>query len=284
METEKSRYIINTENLSFAYEEDEGSEPRKALDGVTLEIERGSFVAIVGRNGSGKSTLAKNFNALLLPTGGAVFVDGLNTADDSTLWNIRRCVGMVFQNPDNQLVSSVVEDDVAFGPENIGVESSEIRRRVDAALKAVNMYEHRKKGPHLLSGGQKQRVAIAGVLAMEPECIVFDEATAMLDPSGRREIMETVNRLHKEGKTVIIITHYMEEAAQADRIVVMHKGKMVMDGTPSEIFMRGGELAALNLEMPFAAKLADRLRKGGLNIPEGIITEEGLADCLCALK
>ena len=284
METEKSRIIINTEDLSFAYEEDEDSEPRKALDGVTLSIERGSFVAIVGRNGSGKSTLAKNFNALLLPTGGAVFVNGMNTADDSTLWNIRRCVGMVFQNPDNQLVSSVVEDDVAFGPENVGIDPAEIRRRVDAALKAVNMYEHRKRGPHLLSGGQKQRVAIAGVLAMEPECIVFDEATAMLDPSGRREIMETVNRLHREGKTVIIITHYMEEAAQADRIVVMHKGRMVMDGSPAEIFMKGEELTALNLEMPFAAMLAERLRKRGIAVPEGIITEEGLADCLCALK
>lgn len=284
METEKSRYIINIENLSFAYDEDEESERRMALDGVTLSIERGSFVAIVGRNGSGKSTLAKNFNALLLPTGGAVFVDGMNTADDASLWNIRRTVGMVFQNPDNQLVSSVVEDDVAFGPENVGIAPEEIRRRVDAALKSVNMYEHRKKGPHLLSGGQKQRVAIAGVLAMEPDCVVFDEATAMLDPSGRREIMETVNRLHNEGKTVIIITHYMEEAAQADRIVVMHKGKLVMDGTPAEIFMKGEELTALNLEMPFAARLAERLRKDGLAIPEGIITEEGLADCLCGLK
>ena len=284
METEKSRYIINIENLSFAYDEDEESERRMALDGVTLSIERGSFVAIVGRNGSGKSTLAKNFNALLLPTGGAVFVDGMNTADDASLWNIRRTVGMVFQNPDNQLVSSVVEDDVAFGPETVGIAPEEIRRRVDAALKSVNMYEHRKKGPHLLSGGQKQRVAIAGVLAMEPDCVVFDEATAMLDPSGRREIMETVNRLHNEGKTVIIITHYMEEAAQADRIVVMHKGKLVMDGTPAEIFMKGEELTALNLEMPFAARLAERLRKDGLAIPEGIITEEGLADCLCGLK
>ena len=285
METEKNKYIINIENLSFAYDEDdESGQVKLALDGVTLSIERGSFVAIVGRNGSGKSTLAKNFNALLLPTGGAVFVDGMNTADDDSLWNIRRTVGMVFQNPDNQLVSSVVEDDVAFGPENVGIEPDVIRRRVDAALKSVNMYEHRKKGPHLLSGGQKQRIAIAGVLALEPDCIVFDEATAMLDPSGRREIMETVKRLHNEGKTVIIITHYMEEAALAERIVVMHKSKVVMDGTPAEIFMKGDELEALNLEMPFAARLAKRLRDDGLAIPEGIITEEGLADSLCGLK
>lgn len=284
METDKNSLIIKTEDLSFAYEEGEENDGRLALDGVTLGIERGSFVAIVGRNGSGKSTLAKNFNALLLPGGGAVFVDGKNTADDAALWHIRKTVGMVFQNPDNQLVSSVVEDDVAFGPENVGIESAEIRRRVDAALKAVNMYDYRKKGPHLLSGGQKQRVAIAGVLAMQPDCIVFDEATAMLDPSGRREIMDTVKRLHEQGKTIIIITHYMEEAAMADRIVVMHKGRPVMDGTPAEIFMKGEELSALNLEMPFAARLAGRLREQGIPVPDGVITEEGLADYLCSLK
>lgn len=284
MDILKDKYIIHTEDLRFVYDEVEGETPKHALDGVTIDIERGSFVAIVGRNGSGKSTIAKNFNALLLPSGGAVFVDSMNTADEESLWDIRRTIGMVFQNPDNQLVSSVVEDDVAFGPENMGVPSEEIRARVDAALKAVNMYDFRKKGPHLLSGGQKQRIAIAGVLAMSPDCIVFDEATAMLDPKGRREIMETAKRLHDQGKTILFITHYMEEAAMADRVIVMHKGHVVMEGTPAEIFRQGDELEKLNLELPFAAKLAQRLRAKGFQIPDDIITEEGLADCLCALK
>lgn len=276
--------IISIRNLSFTYasEELEGSGP--AIAGLDLDIERGSFVAVVGRNGSGKSTLAKNLNALLLPSGGAVCVEGMYTSDAGCIWDIRKTVGMVFQNPDNQLVSSVVEDDVAFGPENLGVEPSEIRRRVDDALRAVSMYEHRKKGPHLLSGGQKQRVAIAGVLAMEPDCIVFDEPTAMLDPSGRREIMDIIETLHGQGKTVVLITHFMEEAVKADRVLVMHRGKLVMDAAPADIFARAEELSGLNLELPFAAELAAALRREGMDVPMDIIDEEGLICWLCASK
>ena len=276
--------MIKIEHLTYSYEDEISGEAKLAISDLNLEIESGSFVAVVGRNGSGKSTLAKNLNALLLPSEGDVFVDGMNTKDEACLWEIRSRVGMVFQNPDTQLVSSVVEDDVAFGPENLGVDPKEIRARVDRALKAVGMYEHRKKGPHLLSGGQKQRIAIAGVLAMEPECIVFDEPTAMLDPSGRREIMKIIAELHRSGKTVVLITHFMEEAAEADRVIVMHKGVLAMDGTPAEIFARADELAALNLELPFAAEMAAGLRKRGLDIPEEIITEEALAEYLCGLK
>jgi len=276
--------IISIKNLSFTYASDEDEASGPAIAGLDLDIEKGSFVAVVGRNGSGKSTLAKNLNALLLPSGGAVCVEGMYTSDEEHIWDIRKTVGMVFQNPDNQLVSSIVEDDVAFGPENLGVDPPEIRRRVDAALKAVNMYEHRKKGPHLLSGGQKQRVAIAGVLAMQPECIVFDEPTAMLDPSGRKEIMDIIEDLHAQGKTVVLITHFMEEAAKADRIIVMHRGKLVMDGAPCEIFAHAEELSAYNLELPFAAELAAALRRDGIDVPEDIIDEKGLADWLCALK
>ena len=257
------------------------SEKRLALDGVTLDIERGSFVAIVGSNGSGKSTLAKHLNALLLPTEGEVFVCGMSTADPDNTWEIRRRCGMVFQNPDNQLVSSVVEDDVAFGPENLGVEPSEIRRRVDDALNAVGMYEFRKKGPHLLSGGQKQRIAIAGVLAMQPECIVFDEPTAMLDPSGRREILKILHELHAQGKTIILITHFMEEAAQADRIIVMEKGRPILDEAPAKLFAHADQLEALNLQLPFGASMAEKLKKKGISLPEGIITAESLAEVLC---
>ena len=287
--------VIQLKNVGFSYytENEDGtlntdtdvtmkhSEKRMALDGVTLDIERGSFVAVVGSNGSGKSTLAKHLNALLLPTSGEVLVCGMSTADPDNTWEIRRRCGMVFQNPDNQLVSSVVEDDVAFGPENLGVEPSEIRRRVDDALKAVGMYEFRKKGPHLLSGGQKQRVAIAGVLAMQPECIVFDEPTAMLDPSGRREILNIIRGLHEQGKTVILITHFMEEAAQADRIIVMDQGKPVLDETPDKLFAHAEKLNALNLQMPFGASMASKLAARGIALPEGIITSERLAECLC---
>lgn len=257
------------------------SEKRMALDGVTLDIEKGSFVAIVGSNGSGKSTLAKHLNALLLPSSGEVLVCGMSTADPDNTWEIRRRCGMVFQNPDNQLVSSVVEDDVAFGPENLGVDPAEIRKRVDNALNAVGMYEFRKKGPHLLSGGQKQRIAIAGVLAMQPECIVFDEPTAMLDPSGRAEILKIIRGLHEEGKTVILITHFMEEAAQADRIIVLDKGRPILDETPAALFAHGEKLQELNLQMPFGASMAAKLRDLGVDLPEGIITAERLAECLC---
>ena len=287
--------VIQLKDVKFSYyvEDAEGnvttnndvdvkhSEKRMALDGVTLDIEKGSFVAIVGSNGSGKSTLAKHLNALLLPSSGEALVCGMSTADPDNTWEIRRRCGMVFQNPDNQLVSSVVEDDVAFGPENLGVDPAEIRKRVDNALNAVGMYEFRKKGPHLLSGGQKQRIAIAGVLAMQPECIVFDEPTAMLDPSGRAEILKIIRGLHEEGKTVILITHFMEEAAQADRIIVMDKGRPILDEAPAALFAHGEKLQELNLQMPFGASMAAKLRDLGVDLPEGIITAERLAECLC---
>ncbi len=273
-------WIIKTEDLQFSYDDDENG-LLLALNGVDLEIEAGSFVAVTGRNGSGKSTLAKNLNAILLPTGGAVYVQDKRTDDDAATLDIRRTVGMVFQNPDNQLVSSVVEDDVAFGPENLGIDPAEIRQRVDRALKAVGMYEQRKKGPHLLSGGQKQRVAIAGVLAMRPSVIVFDEPTAMLDPRGRAEIMSVINYLHGEGHTIVLITHFMEEAAQADRIIVMSDGKVALDGTPADIFAREEEIKALRLELPFAVDMAQRLRARGFSIPQSVITEEELADAIC---
>ena len=277
-----SEAIIEIEQVVFSYVREEGGENIPALDGVDLEILEGSFVAVIGPNGSGKSTLAKCFNALLLPEKGRVRVRGMDTGDDERVWDIRKTVGMVFQNPDNQLVSSIVEDDVAFGPENLGVDPAEIRERVDAALRSVDMYEHRKKGPHLLSGGQKQRIAIAGVLAMESECIVLDEPTAMLDPSGRREVMEIIRRLHARGKTIVLITHFMEEAAQADRIVVMEKGRIAFDGTPGELFTHSGDLQ--DLDMPFAVQLAARLRKRGIDVPEDAISEMDLVEFLCASK
>ena len=275
--------ILQIKNVSFAYEQGEETAPeavRKALDGVSLDIQRGSFVAIVGSNGSGKSTLAKHFNALLLPSEGQVVVDGMDAAvvSETEPWEIRRRVGMVFQNPDNQLVSSIVEDDVAFGPENIGIEPSEIRRRVDEALTQVEMYEHRKKGPHLLSGGQKQRVAIAGVIAMDPECVVFDEPTAMLDPRGRREIMKIIKALPEQGRTIILITHFMEEAAEADRVIVMGDGKVLADAPPSERFTRD-DLGVLDI--PFAVRMARKLRESGIDVPDDIVTEQQLADFIC---
>ena len=276
--------LIKIENLKFAYEAEEGQEQTFALDGVNLDIHKGEFVAIVGRNGSGKSTLSLNMNALLLPTEGKVYVDGMDTADESMIWEIRKRVGMVFQDPDNQLVSSIIEDDVAFGPENLGLPSEEIRKRVDEALKAVEMYDYRKKGPHLLSGGQKQRIAIAGVIAMRTECIVFDEATAMLDPLGRKGIMSIIKKLHSEGHSIVLITHFMEEAAQADRIIVMSEGKIVMDGEPSEVFENKKELEKLYLDIPFAVKMAAALREKGFDIPKNVVTEDQLADVLCALK
>ena len=222
--------IIKIENLTFEYLRDEDQMNLKAIEDVSLEIERGSFTAIIGKNGSGKSTLAKNLNGLLLPTEGVVYVGGFDTRDDKHIWDVRQTAGMVFQNPDNQLVSAIVEDDVAFGPENLGIDPAEIRRRVDKALEDVNMGKYKKKAPHLLSGGQKQRVAIAGVVAMKPQCIIFDEPTAMLDPRGRDEIMAIIDELHEEGITVILITHFMEEAVRADRVIIMHEGKILMDG------------------------------------------------------
>ena len=275
--------ILQLKNVCFSYDQDEETAPeavKNAVDGVSFDVRRGSFIAIVGSNGSGKSTLAKHFNALLIPTEGQVLVDGMDTAvvSETEPWEIRRRVGMVFQNPDNQLVSSIVEDDVAFGPENIGIEPSEIRRRVDEALTQVEMYEHRKKGPHLLSGGQKQRIAIAGVIAMDPECVVFDEPTAMLDPRGRREIMKIIKSLHAQGRTIILITHFMEEAAEADRIIVMGDGKVLADAPPSEIFTRQ-DLGVLDI--PFAVRMARKLRERGINVPDDIVTEQQLADFIC---
>lgn len=277
--------IIRIENLVFEYKRDEDNEPIKAIDDVSFDIERGSFTAIIGKNGSGKSTLAKNINALLLPSGGAVYVKGVSTMDEAMLWEIRQTAGMVFQNPDNQLVSAIVEDDVAFGPENLGIEPGEIRRRVDESLYSVNMYEERKKAPHLLSGGQKQRIAIAGVIAMKPECIILDEPTAMLDPHGRNEVMEIIERLHEEGITIILITHFMEEAAKADRVIIMEKGKAVLDGTPAEVFRHAEEIKSMNLDVPFAVDLAYRLRRRGIVVPEDIISTEEMVDyILCKYK
>ncbi len=278
--------IIKTEELAFSYPTEEGQAPLAALNGVSLEIERGSFVAVLGHNGSGKSTLAKHMNAVLLPAGGTVWVDGMDTCDEQYLLEIRRRVGMVFQNPDNQIVANVVEEDVAFGPENLGVPTEEIRRRVDAALKAVGMEEFVLQAPHHLSGGQKQRIAIAGIIAMEPACIVLDESTAMLDPSGRREVLDTVRRLNREkGITVVLITHHMDEAAMADRIIVMDGGQSVMDGTPKEILPRMTELRAIGLDVPHTVELLYGLREDGFDVPVDALSVEECADAIVtALK
>ena len=270
--------MIRTDALSFSYPVEEGQRRTTALEDVTLSIEKGSFVVVLGHNGSGKSTLAKHFNAVLLPSGGAVYVEGMNTQDEDLLLEIRRRVGMVFQNPDNQIVANVVEEDVAFAPENLGVPTAEIRRRVDDALAAVGMTEFARHAPHLLSGGQKQRVAIAGVIAMEPECIVLDEATAMLDPSGRREVLDTVHRLNRErGITVVHITHHMSEAEDADRVIVMNDGVVAMDGTPREIFSRVEELQALGLAAPDTVELLRRLNRHGMDLPLTAITVDECA-------
>ena len=270
--------MIRTDALSFSYPVEEGQRRTTALEDVTLSIEKGSFVVVLGHNGSGKSTLAKHFNAVLLPSGGAVYVEGMNTQDEDLLLEIRRRVGMVFQNPDNQIVANVVEEDVAFAPENLGVPTAEIRRRVDDALAAVGMTEFARHAPHLLSGGQKQRVAIAGVIAMEPECIVLDEATAMLDPSGRREVLDTVHRLNRErGITVVHITHHMSEAEDADRVIVMNDGVVAMDGAPREIFSRVEELQALGLAAPDTVELLRRLNRHSMNLPLTAITVDECA-------
>ncbi|MBQ1959064.1 MAG: energy-coupling factor transporter ATPase [Firmicutes bacterium] len=276
--------IIKIENLTFEYLRDEDQMNIKAIDDVSLEIERGSFTAIIGKNGSGKSTLAKNLNGLLVPTDGVVYVDGFDTRDDAHIWDVRQTAGMVFQNPDNQLVSAIVEDDVAFGPENLGIDSAEIRRRVDKALEDVNMGQFKKKAPHLLSGGQKQRVAIAGVVAMKPKCIIFDEPTAMLDPRGRDEIMAIIDELHAEGITVILITHFMEEAVRADRVVIMHEGKILLDGTPEEVYAREELLRSANLTIPLMVEVAAKLRQQGIDVPSGIITEEKMVEFICQYK
>lgn len=276
---------ISVRDLIFEYmrsDEQSGEEKIfRAVDDVSFDIEDGSFVAIVGRNGSGKSTLAKNLNGLLVPTSGSVIAYGMNTKNDDRIWDIRSDVGMVFQNPDNQIVSSIVEDDVAFGPENLGVDPVEIRTRVDEALKSVDMYDERLKGPHMLSGGQKQRIAIAGAIAMRPRCIIFDEPTAMLDPKGRAQVMSIIKKLNRESMTAILITHFMDEAVQADRIIAMKDGKICSDGTPGELFADGDVIADAGLELPTAVELRERLKVKGLDIPNDVLTEEELVDCIC---
>ena len=273
--------IIKTGNLTFSYPPDEGKEPVQALKGVDLSIVRGSFTVILGHNGSGKSTLAKHMNAVLLPVGGKVWVDGMDTSDEDLLLEVRRRVGMVFQNPDNQIVANVVEEDVAFGPENLGVPTEEIQRRVAAALKAVGMEDFTLHAPHHLSGGQKQRIAIAGVIAMEPACIVLDESTAMLDPLGRREVLDTVRKLNREkGITIVLITHHMDEAAMADRVVVMDSGSVVMDGTPEEVLVRVEELRAIGLAAPHTVELLHGLRQDGFDVPLDAL---GIQECAGAI-
>ena len=283
--------MIRAEHLSYEYvrtwEEESGSRQERiqALDDLSLSIEKGSFVAVLGHNGSGKSTFAKEINALLKPTGGVLYVRGMDTAQDELVWDIRQSAGMVFQNPDNQIVATIVEEDVAFGPENLGIPPEEIRRRVDAALETVGMTAFRYDTPSKLSGGQKQRVAIAGVLAMKPECIVLDEPTAMLDPMGRKDVIDTVKRLNREqGITIVLITHYMEETVDADRLIVIDDGKMVMDGTPREVFRQVEKVKSFGLDVPPATFLAWKLRKMGLSLPEDILTQEELVGALCRLK
>lgn len=280
--------IIKAANLVFDYirrdEEEKVEEVTRAIDHVDLEIKKGSFVAVLGHNGSGKSTLAKHINGILLPTEGTVWVSEMDTADEDKLWEVRKTAGMVFQNPDNQIIGNVVEEDVGFGPENMGVPTEEIWRRVDESLQAVGMTMYRKKSPNRLSGGQKQRVAIAGVMAMRPQCIVLDEPTAMLDPNGRKEVIRTVHELNRsEGITVLLITHYMEEVIDADRVVVMDDGHVVMDGTPREVFSRVEELKHYHLDVPQVTELAWELKKNGVPLPDGILKKEELMEALLPL-
>lgn len=281
--------MIRAEKLVFEYDkrDEEGNVigSHRAIDGVDIDVPQGSFVAILGHNGSGKSTLAKHMNAILVPTGGTMWVDGRDTKDPNELWNIRQSAGMVFQNPDNQIIGTVVEEEVGFGPENLGVPTNEIWKRVENSLRAVGMLERRKDSPNKLSGGQKQRVAIAGVIAMEPKCIVLDEPTAMLDPNGRKEVIEAVEQLRKEKNvTVILITHYMEEVIDADQVFVMDEGHVVMHGTPKEIFSRVDELKKYRMDVPQVTMLADALIQKGVPLPKGILRREELVDALCQLS
>lgn len=281
--------MIHAEKLVYEYDkrDEEGNVigTDRAIDGVDIDVPQGSFVAVLGHNGSGKSTLAKHMNAILVPTGGTMWVDGRDTSDPAELWNVRQTAGMVFQNPDNQIIGTVVEEDVGFGPENLGVPTGEIWKRVEDSLRSVGMLEYRKSSPNKLSGGQKQRVAIAGVIAMEPKCIVLDEPTAMLDPSGRREVIRAVEKLRKEKNvTVILITHYMEEVIDADQVFVMDDGHIVMHGTPREIFSRVDELKSYRMDVPQVTMLAEELRKRGLDLPRGILRREELVEALCRLR
>ncbi|MDB0439539.1 energy-coupling factor transporter ATPase [Clostridioides difficile] len=274
--------IIKVNNISFEYITDEAK--LKAIDNLSLDVKKGEFVAIIGHNGSGKSTLSKNLNAILMPTEGNILIDGMDTKEEERLWDIRQTAGMVFQNPDNQIVATIVEEDVAFGPENLGIEPKEIRRIVEESLKSVGMYDLRGRQPHLLSGGQKQRVAIAGIIAMRPKCIIFDEATAMLDPSGRKEVMKTIKRLNKEENiTVLHITHFMEEAVEADRVVVMEKGKKLLEGTPKGVFSKIEMLKEIGLDVPCMTELSSLLIEEGINISSDILTVDEMVMELCQL-
>ncbi|AEB74939.1 energy-coupling factor transporter ATPase [Clostridium botulinum] len=276
--------IIECKNVVYRYEKSE-QESKVAVDNVNLNIKKGEFLVVLGHNGSGKSTLSKHMNALLLPSEGTVYVSGMDTKDEGNVWKVRNTAGMVFQNPDNQLVATIVEEDVAFGPENLGIPPEEIRTRVDDSLKKVNMYEYRRYAPHLLSGGQKQRIAIAGILAMRPKCIIFDEPTAMLDPSGRKEVVNTIKDINSRyGITIVLITHYMEEAVEADRIVVMDKGKVVMEGTPKQIFSNVSVMKNIGLDVPQMTELAYELKKSGVNIASDILTINEMVNALCQLK
>ncbi|MGL5692482.1 MAG: energy-coupling factor transporter ATPase [Peptostreptococcaceae bacterium] len=274
--------IVEVNDISFEYITEE--ESFKAIENLNLDIKKGEFLVIIGHNGSGKSTLSKNLNAILMPTKGDIYIDGMNTKDEDKLWDIRQTAGMVFQNPDNQIVATVVEEDVAFGPENLGIEPKEIRKRVDESLRSVGIYELKDRQPHLLSGGQKQRVAIAGIIAMKPKCIIFDEATAMLDPSGRKEVMKTIKRLNKEENiSVIHITHFMEEAVDAHRVIVMEKGKKVLEGTPREVFSNVDKLKNIGLDVPYMTELSTELNKAGLDIDSDILTVDEMVMKLCQL-
>lgn len=273
---------IKADNIFFSYDETDAEQQHEVLSGISLGIKKGEFVALLGHNGCGKSTIAKLFNAMLLPSGGKVYVDKMDTLDESVLYEIRRRVGLVLQNPDNQIVASVVEEDVAFGPENLGVPSAEIRQRVDAALKTVEMYDYRMNAPYKLSGGQKQRVAIAGIIAMQPDCIVLDEPTAMLDPRGRIEVLETIHKLNKEkGITIVLITHYMDEAVEADRIIVMDNGNILTEGTPKEVFSQVELLKKHQLDVPQATELIYRLKASGFDLPDCVLNIE---ECIAALE
>lgn len=275
--------MIQVENVTFEYTNNE--QQVIALNNISFEVKKGEFVAIIGHNGSGKSTMAKHLNALLLPTSGEVLVQDMNTKDEDHLWDIRQVAGMVFQNPDNQIVATIVEEDVAFGPENLGVKPAEIVDRVSESLNQVDMEEYRHKAPHLLSGGQKQRIAIAGVIAMRPNCIILDEPTAMLDPSGRREVMKTIKKLnHEEGITIINITHFMEEAVEADRVIVMEDGHIVLEGTPREVFSQVVKLKDLGLDVPQVTELTHQLKAAGIELPDDILTVDEMVMSLCQLK
>jgi energy-coupling factor transport system ATP-binding protein len=277
--------MVECVDVVYSYINDEDGANKYAINGVNLKIQKGEFVVVLGHNGSGKSTLAKHMNALLLPSGGKVYIDGIDTSNIENTWDVRSRAGMVFQNPDNQLVATIVEEDVAFGPENLGVNPEEIRKRVDESLKAVGMYEYRKHAPHLLSGGQKQRVAIAGILAMMPKCVILDEPTAMLDPSGRKEVVRTIKQLNKSmGITIVLITHYMEEAVEADRIIVMDQGKVMMEGNPREVFSNVPMMKNIGLDVPQVTELAYELSKGGIKLPVDILTIDEMVNEICLMK